>query len=82
MQNKWFLWLLSPLSDIVKSPKVTTQKRMIMSQQNKPQSESKPQQPATPKPVPSQSTADFATKRVFVGDSADSVKEYLKKQQK
>lgn len=53
-----------------------------MSQPNKPQGESKPQQPAAPKPVPSQGTADFATQRVFVGDSADSVKEYLKKQQK
>lgn len=53
-----------------------------MSQQNKSQGESKPQPPADRKPLPSQSTADFATQRVFVGDSADSVKEYLKKQQK
>jgi hypothetical protein len=27
MQTKWFLWLLSPLSDIVKSPKVTYQNK-------------------------------------------------------
>ncbi|KFC98267.1 hypothetical protein [Leclercia adecarboxylata] len=53
-----------------------------MSEQNKPQGENKPQQPAAPKPTPAQSTADFATRRVFVGDSADSVIEHIKKQQK
>lgn len=76
-------WRHITTSDIVKSPEVTTQKwRIFMSQPKQSQGESKPQQPAAPKPVPSQSTADFATQRVFVGDSADSVKEYLKKQQK
>lgn len=51
-----------------------------MSEKNKPQDENKPQQPVTPKPTPTQSTTDFATRRVFVGDSADSVIEHIKKQ--
>ncbi|MEB7338087.1 hypothetical protein NEN52_09915 [Escherichia coli] len=64
--------------DIVKSPKVTIQtKRIFMSEKNKPQDENKPQQPV---PTPTQSTTDFATRRVFVGDSADSVIEHIKKQ--
>ncbi|MDZ7149075.1 hypothetical protein [Escherichia coli] len=67
--------------DIVKSPKVTIQtKRIFMSEKNKPQGENKPQQPVAPKPTPIQSTTDFATRRVFVGDSADSVIEHIKKQ--
>ncbi|MGA6547318.1 hypothetical protein ACPEF4_01030 [Escherichia coli] len=69
--------------DIVKSPKVTIQtKRIFMSEKNKPQGENKPQQPVAPKPTPTptQSTTDFATRRVFVGDSADSVIEHIKKQ--
>ncbi|STH36728.1 Uncharacterised protein [Escherichia coli] len=53
-----------------------------MSEQNKPQDANKPQQPTAPKPTPTQSTADFATRRVFVGDSADSVIEHIKKQPK
>lgn len=55
-----------------------------MSEKNKPQGENKPQQPVAPKPTPTptptQSTTDFATRRVFVGDSADSVIEHIKKQ--
>lgn len=51
-----------------------------MSEKNKPQDENKPQQPEAPKPTPTQSTTDFATRRVFVGDSADSVIEHIKKQ--
>ncbi len=49
-----------------------------MSEKNKPQGENKPQQPVAPKPTPTQSTTDFATRRVFVGDSADSVIEHIK----
>lgn len=37
-----------------------------MSEKNKPQGENKPQQPVAPKPTPTQSTTDFATRRVFV----------------
>ena len=53
-----------------------------MSEKNKPQGENKPQQPVAPKPTPTptQSTTHFATRRVFVGDSADSVIEHIKKQ--
>ena len=47
-----------------------------MSEKNKPQGENKPQHPVAPKPTPTQSTTDFATRR----DSADSVIEHIKKQ--
>ncbi|HGC3749752.1 TPA: hypothetical protein ACIYIS_004853, partial [Escherichia coli] len=74
-------WRYILVFDIVKSPKVTIQtKRIFMSEKNKPQDENKPQQPVAPKPTPTQSTTDFATRRVFVGDSADSVIEHIKKQ--
>ncbi|HCO5347986.1 TPA: hypothetical protein N8118_004653 [Escherichia coli] len=74
-------WRYILVFDIVKSPKVTIQtKRIFMSEKNKPQDENKPQQPEAPKPTPTQSTTDFATRRVFVGDSADSVIEHIKKQ--
>ncbi|EMQ1062229.1 MULTISPECIES: hypothetical protein [Klebsiella] len=42
-----------------------------MSQSKQSQGESKPQQPVEQKPTPSQGSADFTTKRVLVGDSAD-----------
>ncbi|EOH6199313.1 hypothetical protein ACMAUW_001704 [Citrobacter farmeri] len=42
-----------------------------MSQPKQSQGDSKPQQPAEQKPKPSQGSADFTTKRVLVGDSAD-----------
>lgn len=49
-----------------------------MSQQKQSQDNSKPQQPAEPKPTPSQGSADFTTKRVLVGDSASPLKQNKK----
>ncbi|WP_194841964.1 MULTISPECIES: hypothetical protein [unclassified Citrobacter] len=50
-----------------------------MSEEKQKQGGSKSQQPVEQKPVPAQSTSDFATQRVFIGDSADSIREYKKK---
>ena len=49
-----------------------------MSQPKQSQGDSKPQQPAEQKPTPSQGSADFTTKRVLVGDSAEQFRESKK----
>ena len=50
-----------------------------MSEQTQPQNENKSQSTEVPKPAPQpQPAKEFATRRVFVGDSADFVRDNKK----